>query len=500
MPRPRPRARRRAAAVGLALLLVVGACGDDDEGASAPTTQATTVDGGVPDEAAEGPNGFRPDPIEWEGCGSTECASVVVPLDYDDPTGETISLMVVRAPATGERQGALFVNPGGPGGSATEFATLLPLLLPSSITERYDVVGVEPRGLPGSAPLECGLDYADVYGVDPTVEDAADRAALLESAAEVASACAAGSGHLLPHVGTRDVARDLDAVRAAMGEAQLSYYGASYGSAIGQVYADLFPGRIRGMVLDGIVDVAASGLDQAAAQAAGFETALQSLAGWCERNDCPVDDLMAAVDEVQEAAEERGGIPAPDADRSAGPDELSLGLAQGLYSQSTWPELAQALADAQDGDGSGIVALADVYLGIVDFDPYFAVNCTDLAWPRGDADAFFAAADEAGRASPHFGEALVADYLRCVDWPVPADPLPAITAPGTPPILVVSTTGDPATPHANGVAVAERLEAGVLVVNRGEGHGALTSAGSCISAIVAAYLIDGVVPEDGATC
>lgn len=497
--RPPRRARGARVAVLAVLLLAGAACGDDD-GRSAPTTEPTTVDGGSPDPAGEGPNGFRPEPIAWEACGPTECSSVVVPLDYDDPAGETISLFVARVPARGERHGALFVNPGGPGASATEFASLLPIVLPSVITEHYDVVGVEPRGLAGSAPLGCGLDYAEVYGVDPTVEDDADREALIAMAAEVAASCSQASSHLLPHVGTRDVARDLDAVRAAMGDAQLSYYGASYGSAIGQVYADLFPTRIKGMVLDGIVELGPSGLEQATEQAAGFETALARFAAHCQRTRCEVGDPVAAVDEVLAASEAPGGIDAPAADRPAGPGEVNLGVAHALYSQSSWPRLDAALEDALDGDASALVVLADEYLDIGSFDVYFAVNCIDFAWPSGDPAAFLAAGKAAARTSPRFGEGVVTDYLRCVDWPVAADPLPAITAPGTPPILVISTTGDPATPHANGVAVAERLEGGVLVVNEGEGHGALTAGGSCITAIVAAYLVDGAVPADGTTC
>lgn len=492
---------RRLLALVACLGLLAGACGGDDGGdEAAATTAPTTAAGTEPPPAEVGPNGFHPEPIRWEPCGAMECGSVVVPLDYDVLTGPTISLFVVRTPATGTRQGALFVNPGGPGGSAAEFAAALPLLLPGSITERFDVVGVEPRGLTGSAPLGCGIDYAEVYGVDPSVEDAGDRTALLDSAAEVAAACQAASPHLLPHVGTRDVARDLDSVRAALGDPQLSYYGASYGTAIGQVYAELFPDRVKAMVLDGIVELGPTGLDVATRQAEGFETALARFASSCRNTGCETDDPLAAVDEVQARAERGDGIPAPDADRPAGPGEVAIGLAQALYSPRSWDRLDRALSDALDGDGSGLVALADDYLRIGDFDVYFAVSCLDLAWPTGDPDAFFAAAEEAARRAPRFGEALVTDYLRCVDWPVPPDPLTPVTAPGAPPILVLSTTGDPATPHAAGIAVAERLESGVLVVNEGEGHGALVGGSSCISAIVASYLVDGVVPSDGTTC
>jgi hypothetical protein len=179
---------------------------------------------------------------------------------------------------------------------------------------------------------------------------------------------------------------------------------------------------------------------------------------------------------------------------------VNLGLGAALYSASLWPRLDQAIYDALHGDGSGMVSLADEYLGTGDFDVYFAVNCLDFAWPSGNPDAFLAAAKAAQKASPHFGEALVSDYLRCVDWPVPPDPLTAVTAPGTPAILVISTTGDPATPYAAGVAVAKRLSKGVLITNQGDGHGALTEGSSCVTALVAAYLVDGAVPADGTVC
>jgi len=165
-----------------------------------------------------------------------------------------------------------------------------------------------------------------------------------------------------------------------------------------------------------------------------------------------------------------------------------------------WPKLDEALDRALHGDGSGMVDLADEYLEAGSFDVYFAVNCLDFAWPTGDVAAFVRAADAAAAASPHFGEAIVSDYLRCLHWPVRPDPLQAVTAPGSPPIVVISTTGDPATPYAGGVAVAKRLAHGVLVTNEGEGHGAITGGSSCINAVVAAYFLDDEVPRDGTTC
>ncbi len=488
------RSPRSVLAVGLALALLAAACGDDDGGA--PTT--TTVAGDLSD-AGVGPNGIVPDPIRWTECSDDECAIVAVPLDYDAPEGEQITLSVLRVPASGDRIGALFVNPGGPGGSAVAYAGALAAVLPESITERFDLVGVEPRGLDGSAPLRCDVDYTALYGGDPTVEDAGDRAALLEGAVDVAEACEASAAELLPHVGTRDVARDIDSVRAAMGEATLSYYGGSYGTAIGQVYAELFPQRVRAMVLDAVVELGPTGLELAAQQAIGFERTLEAFVDHCESEGCETENPLEAIDRVLELAEELDGIPAPSADRAAGPGEANIALSSALYTDENWPVLDQALSDALDGDGSLLVLLADHYLGAGNWDVYFAVNCLDFAWPTGDSDAFFTAAEAADADAPHFGEALVIDYLRCVDWPTPPEPLTPVIAPGAPPILVVSSTGDPATPYKAGVAVAERLESGVLLTNEGDSHGAVGNS-ACVDTIVAAYLIDGAVPDDGHRC
>jgi pimeloyl-ACP methyl ester carboxylesterase len=497
-------ARSRTAVLVVALALVTAACGGgskDDAAPSSSSSSTTAVSPPGTGPAEEGPNGFRPAPIHWTDCGSMDCATVEVPLDYAHADGPHIKLSVNRAPATGQRIGPLFVNPGGPGGSAMQFAEALPSYLPESVGERFDIVGVEPRGIEGSAPFDCGVDYTKLYSVDPTVEDAADRAALIDGAKTLADSCERNAGDVLAHVGTRDVARDIDAVRAAMGEAKMSYYGASYGTAIGQVYADLFPSRVRSMVLDGVVELGPTGLALAADQATGFELALRSFADDCASSGaCRTSNPLDAVTKVEALSERPGGIPAPNADRPAGPGEVTLGLSDALYSKELWPRLDRAIATGLAGDGSALVQLADDYLSIGDFDIYFAVNCLDYAWPSGDPDAFLSAAKAAGVASPHFGESLVTDYLRCVDWPVPPEPLTAVTAAGAPPILVISTTGDPATPYQGGVNVARQLESGVLLTNEGEGHGAVPGGSSCISAHFAAYLIDGNVPPDGTVC
>ena len=489
----------------VAVTLTAAACAresTDPNVVSGPTTTTEAPDTTSSSTATtDGEAGFTPAPIEWSDCNAVECATVSVPLDYDQPDGERIDLFVVRAPATGERKGALFTNPGGPGASAASFAERLAGVLPDGLTERFDIVGVDPRGVGGSAPIRCGGSAATLYGVDASIDDAMEAKALLDASERYVTSCARKYPDLLPHIGTRDDARDIDVVRAAMGDDTISYLGFSYGTALGQVYADLFPERVRAMVLDGVLELGPTGLELAEEQAAGFETALARFVDHCDTSDCEIKgNALPVVEAVLALSEKPGGIPAPRADRPAGPGEANLGISYALYSKRLWPDLDHALVSARAGDASDLVRLADAYLGIGGFEVYFAVNCMDFAWPTGDPDAFLAAAKATARKSPHFGEALVNDYIRCVDWPVAPDPLRAVTAPGTPPIVVISTTGDPATPYTAGVLVARTLVEGVLVTNEGDGHTVVADGKPCIDDIVTAYFVDGDVPEDGTTC
>lgn len=473
------------------------------ESSTTTTTTTTTTDTGSGTQGTDStPPEYVPDPITWSRCSYGQCATVRVPLDYGNPTGRAIELGVARVPATGTRIGALFVNPGGPGATGRDFAATLATLLPRQITQGFDIVGVDPRGVGASNPITCGIDPTKLYGVDYTIDSPEDRIALLDVTKQYVDDCTIRDGDVLPFFGTREVARDMDAVRAAMGDAQLSYLGFSYGTVIGQEYAALFPSRVRAMVLDGVVNLGPSGLQLASEQAAGFEIALARFVAYCDGGPrCQASGReMDAVNQVLALAERSGGIPAPSAGRPAGPGEATLGIALALYSRSLWSRLDSALAAAEQGDGSQLVALADQYIRGGGFEIYFAVNCLDFSWPSGDPDAVFAAAKQAGEVSPHFGEALVNDYVRCADWPVPPAPLVPTSAAGTSTILVVSTTGDPATPYEGGVEVAKRLANGVLVTNEGDGHTVVADGKPCIDTIVTAYLVDGTAPADGTTC
>ena len=492
---------RIALALTACLALVAAACASEaDENPLVEAGNDSADDGSAAPESPDSPDegAAGTDTLDWEGCGGgAECATLDVPVDYDQPEGDTLTLSITRVPASGDRIGALFVNPGGPGAGAASFATTLAFSLPDDITEHFDIVGVDPRGL-GASDIDCDGDFTELYGVDYSIDSPEDETTLLDVSSAYVDGCETAAGDLLPHLGTADVARDIDAVRAAMGDEQLNYLGFSYGTAIGQMLADLFPDRVRAMVIDGVLELGPTGTELAAEQSRGFEDAFAAFADDCDADpSCPIaPDATAALDELSARVEEE---PIPGSPRDLGPGELSTGLALPLYSQALWPQLADAIAEGLDGDGSGMVELADQYIGIADFDIYFAVNCLDFEWPE-SPDELLAAGVAAAREAPHFGEPIVNDYVRCAMWPVEEQPLPAVTAPGTPPILVVSTTGDPATPYEAGVRTADRLESGVLLTYEGEGHTVVGNGVSCIDDAVARYLVDLEPPEDGTTC
>jgi len=494
-----PRRRPRPLAALLVLLLLTAACASEADDNLLSGESAQTDGGNSSPDSTDGAGSQGTDTLDWSDCGRGECAELDVPVDYDNPDGGTLTLSIERVRARGDRIGALFVNPGGPGGTATDFAVQLARVLPSDITDRFDIVGVDPRGL-GSSDIDCGNDPdpQELYGVDYSIDSPEDTTALLDVSQQYVDACEANAGDLLPFLGTANVARDIDAVREAMGDEQLSYLGYSYGTAIGQELAQLFPDRIRAMVIDGVLELGPTGVELATEQAAGFETALQSYADACnDDDDCPLaPDAIAKIEQL-EAQVEQAPIPADP--RDLGPGELSTGLAFPLYSPTLWGSLSDAVANALDGDGSDMVSLADQYLDIADTDIYFAVDCLDSDWPD-TPEELLAAGKAAAAQSPHFGEPIVNDYVRCAMWPAEEEPLTAVTAPGTPPILVVSTTNDPATPYEAGVRTAERLESGVLLTYEGDGHTVVGQGVSCVDDAVVKYLVDLEPPEDGTTC
>ncbi|WP_017601723.1 alpha/beta hydrolase [Nocardiopsis lucentensis] len=489
--------------------------------------------GGSPEEA--GATGalaeFTGQELDWDSCESglegTECAVFEVPLDYDDPGGERIEIAVKRLSAEGDDViGSLVVNPGGPGGSGFDYVDQAAYTISDDVRERFDVVGFDPRGVGRSTPLTCldAVELDEFLGTDVDSEDGdADlaevteegMAELEENSREFVEACEANAPDLMLHMGTADVARDMDVLRALLGDDRLTYLGASYGTHIGAQYADQFPDRVRALVLDGAVDPSQDQLDLSVAQATGFETALRAFVEDClGREDCPlggpgdsVDDGIAVLNDFLEDA---AADPLPNAldDREVNRTRAELGVLAALYTDAWWPRVREALTDAMDnGEGTALILLADDLYSRSEPEDYenstaalIAVNCSDSPSPR-DVEAYARAAAEAEEESPNFGPGLAWGALPCAYWPeeavAPGGPL---DAEGADPIMVVGTTRDSATPYAWAQALAEQLDSGFLVTRDGDGHTGYRMGDRCVDAMVDEYLIDLTVPEDGMAC
>ncbi|MDI1445678.1 alpha/beta hydrolase [Polyangium sp. 6x1] len=466
--------------------------------------------------------GADPDPaptpkpaISWEDCGGGfECATFSVPVHHDAPDGRTFSIPLVRRPAAvpSARIGSLLVNPGGPGGSGVGWVRGAQIALPQPIKDRFDLVGFDPRGQAGSTPLiDCVDDLGPVVGLDPTPDDDAERAALIAGADAFAAACKARSGDLLPFVGTNNVARDMDLLREALGDEKLTYLGLSYGTFLGTIYAEAYPDRVRAIVLDGAIDPTVSGDAFIKGQALGFEAELEAFLAACAANtSCAFHsggDPWSAYDAVK-AAIEASPLPAPPGSaRTLGPGELLYGVAQPLYNKAQWKFLAQALALAATGDGSGLLAFADAYVARsadgtygASFEVYYGVTSIDNVFPH-DPQVYRTLTDELQAKAPRIGAYLPATALPSAHWPIPPwRSNTPVSADGAAPILVVGATGDPATPYPWAVSLAAQLSSGVLLTRDGPGHVSFLRGITCIDQAITDYLVDLVVPAEGTTC
>ncbi|MGH8775920.1 MAG: alpha/beta hydrolase [Jiangellaceae bacterium] len=506
---------RRAPLVLLAVATLAAACtSDEPEAGEGPTSApAASATAGV-DQALVPFYGQR---VGWETCEQDyECATIEVPLDYDAPSGETIELALLRAPASGDdRIGSLFVNPGGPGGSGIDYAQSD--VVSGDVRERFDIVGFDPRGVGESTPIDCLDDGAldEFVAVDGSPDDDAEVVELQEQAAALAEGCTTNSGDLLPHIGTADVARDLDVMRAVLGDDELYYLGKSYGTYIGALYAEQFPDRVGRLVLDGAIDPTLPGDEVALGQAEGFERTLSAYLAFCLESDdgCPLGEsereARATLENLLDVID-AGPLATDDESRPLTQALAILGIVLPLYltPDQGYPVLSLSLEQALAGDGTALLTLADIYLfrnadGSYDGnqnEAIYAVNCVDKP------DVASVAEVEAGlpvfqETSPIFGSFLGWGGLACADWPAPATAeLVAVTAAGAEPILVVGTTGDPATPYEWAESLASQLESGVLLTFEGTGHTAYLSGSDCIDEAVDAYLLEGEAPEEGTRC
>lgn len=466
----------------------------------------------VEEAAPAGLAAFYEQDLSWSGCGAGHCAWVTVPVDYADPSGETARIRVKLRQGDGASR-SMFVNPGGPGGSAIDFADTLFNRFSSDILGAYDIVGVDPRGVGLSTPLTCLSDkqFDAASAGDPDPDDEAEVRELREGTEALGKACRKNSGDLAAHVSTVEVARDMDIVRALLGRKKLDWFGASYGTELGAVYAQLFPTKVGRMVLDGAVDPSLDAVEASFAQVTGFQRALEAYVANCVKSaDCPLgDDATAGVQRVADLLDQLDAKPLPgDGKRQLTEGLAFYGIAVTLYDQQTWSYLTTGLKKAFDGDGSLLLTLSDAYFGRTSDGTYetnlgqviTAVTCLDSPTDLTEAD-IRAQLPRFVEASPVFGRALAWGALGCADWPLKAtNPLPIIDGLGAPPILVVGTTRDPATPYESAQALASQLESAVLLTRDGDGHTAYLSGNTCIEKTVDAYLLKGTMPTEGKTC
>jgi pimeloyl-ACP methyl ester carboxylesterase len=424
-----------------------------------------------------------------------------------------IALLRARSTKQSDRIGSLVINPGGPGGSGIEAATYLSFGpgyggLPDEVTRRFDLVGFDPRGVGRSTQVDCVTD-ADLdayFGADPDPVTQSQFDEVMAISRRIGQGCGRKYGDALAAYSTEQAARDMDAVRAAVGDEKLTYLGYSYGTLLGATYAQLFPNRVRAFVLDGAVDPRADTVSASEAQARGFEQAFGNFADWCRRTpkDCPVaPDARAAL--TSALARARVSPTSGEGGRRATAGWVFWAVVSSLYTRSSWEELAKALDNLAGGDPKGVFELADRYAerdaagryGNM-FDAFFAVNCADEAGEVTPAQA--RQLQSRWRAKyPIFGAALAAELLTCAAWPGEPDPYPTGAAQGAPPIVVVGTTGDPATPYEQTAKLADMLGVGRVLTVEGEGHTAYPE-GECVTRAVNAYLLDLTVPAEGLRC
>ena len=501
---------RRLSAVLLLAVLTVAACG----GAAAPRTAAPRTaappTAGPQTSASAAPVSPVPalGPLVWRDCDDGfQCSTLRVQLDDGDPAKGTLDLAVARKRATsGQRIGSLLVNPGGPGASAVDFLEAAYDSFPKAVRARFDLVAFDPRGVGRSSAVRCAstteLDRYLALDPSPTTPVALEDYA--QANRQLDAGCAARSGRLLPYVGTNTVADDMDRVRAAVGDDRLTYLGYSYGTAIGAAYLDRYPTRVRAMVLDGAIDPTLSWEQLAGGQGTGFDRAMRAFLDNCRATSCSyaravTGDVGAAFDRLS-AAVDRTALPG-EGTRTVGPGEFFLSVVGSLYSKRSWSGLADALVAAEQGDGKPLLTLSDEFSerGPDGYAPILesinAVNCIDRPWPR-DVASYAAAGDRIAVTAPRFGRAIVLSGMSCLAWPVPPVSTPhAVTGAGAPPVVVIGTTRDPATPYEWARGLAGQLRQGVLITHEGDGHTVYrTGAPACIVDPVNRYLIDLTVP------
>ena len=495
---------RRGFLVGSFLLLVT-ACGGT--GSSSDTTSPAVPDSTVASEGSPTPSvGGK---LSWKPCSKSDdaekisCATFKVPFDYSNPSLGDFELKVVRRAANkpSQRIGSMLVNPGGPGFGGSYLPENATSYFSGALLDRFDIIGWDPRGTGESKPfVDCVDNYDEYFAVDPTPEDEAEKTALIDASKKFSDECGKKSGEILPYVSTNNTVRDMDRLRAALGEQKITYFGFSYGSELGATWATMFPSTVRAAALDGATDPDADYMEGGLQQAAGFERELTRFLARCSKNKlCPFynageaeqafDSLMASLDEKPLTVRK---------DRAKVNQAVALtAVSQAMYSSSMWDQLENSLASAQKGDGSGLLSLYDQYYQRTgdgtygnELEAFNAILCLDDPGPMTieETETFI---PQFQKVAPRLWAGFAGGY-GCVFWPAKADRRIDITGKNAGPIVVVGTTGDAATPLESSRKMAEKLEDGRLIVVTADRH---TGYGEndCVTSSVDSYLITGKV-------
>ncbi|GAA3778066.1 alpha/beta hydrolase [Streptomyces phyllanthi] len=516
----------------LTAVLLASACSSGSSSSASSATTATTATpkpetGSLKPLPGSTPQALSPhyaQKLSWRSCGAPgfQCATMKAPLDYAKPGGSDIDLAVVRKKATGpgERLGSLLVNPGGPGGSAVGYLrSYAGIGYPAAVRARYDMVALDPRGVAHSEPVRClTARRMDAYTqTDFTPDDQRETTEVVDAYKRFAEGCGARSPRLLRHLSTVEAARDMDILRAVLGDERLTYVGASYGTFLGATYAGLFPDRVGRLVLDGAMDPSLPARRMNEEQTAGFETAFRSFARDCVRRpDCPLGGADATPTRAAAnlkaffARLDARPIPTGDPDgRELGESLATTGVIAAMYDEAAWPRLRQALDEAiERKDGSGLLALSDGYYERDANGEYSnlmfanaAVNCLDLPAAFSNPGQVEKALPAFEKASPVFGRVMAWASLNCAYWPVRPTGAPhRIEAKGAAPIVVVGTTRDPATPYRWARALASQLSSARLLTYEGDGHTAYGRGSDCVDAAINAYLLNGTPPAQRKRC
>jgi pimeloyl-ACP methyl ester carboxylesterase len=462
---------------------------------------------------------FYSQELVWDNCKDDkkfQCAEIQVPVDYQNPGDASLTLALKKLPAkqSSNKVGSLLINPGGPGGSGTDYVTYAEDAFGKRLMDSFDIIGFDPRGVALSTPLDCLTDKEvdEFIAFDGTPDTDQELKDSLQLSINLAKGCEAIENNLIAHVGTQEAARDMDIIRELVGDEKLNFLGASYGTYLGGMYAELFPEKVGRLVLDGAVDPSLSGVEQSFDQAVGLDTALRRFVEDCPKyDDCPLTQTGAGgIKEIRDFLDSLDAKPlkTEDPERVLTQAMGVYAVAGFLYSDEWWSYMRQSLATAFKGDGTDLLVIVDLFNERKD-DGTFATNATEAIYAINCFDEPSNATEEQVRGfaktwikdAPVFGDYLAWGNLACSIWPVKdPNPINKFVAQGAAPIVVVGTKYDPATPYKWAIGLSFQLSSSVLLTYEGDGHTAYMRGSECIDKEIENYLVDGIVPAKNIVC